>query len=68
MEPTSFFSDVLAKLRAVKHSDLGLVAEGSGVPRSTLMKIRYGEVKNPGVLTVQALHDYFQAKERSEGR
>jgi len=61
MDSTSFFSAVLARLRAVRHSDLPDVAERSGVPKSTLLKIRYGEVKNPGVQTVQALHDYFAA-------
>lgn len=65
MDSTSFFSAVLARLRAVKHSDLPEVAERSGVPKSTLLKIRYGEVKNPGVQTVQALHDYFVGREGS---
>jgi len=61
MEQTEFFNSVLARLRAVKHADLPAVAKASGVPESTLRKIRYGEVKDPRVLTVQALHDYFAA-------
>ncbi|MEB6663811.1 hypothetical protein MXL91_20315 [Achromobacter ruhlandii] len=58
-EPT-FLSSVLARLSAVRFPDLPAVAEGSGVPESTVRKLRYGEVKNPRVHTVQALHDYFE--------
>lgn len=45
------------------------VASGSGVPVSTVRKIAQGVSKDPGVLTVQRLLDYF-AKEsvRGEGK
>jgi len=35
------------------------VAEESGVPYQTITKIGGRFVRNPGVLTVQALFDYF---------
>lgn len=59
MEHTEILPPVLARLRELKHSDLAEVARLSGVPESTLRKLRYGEVKNPRVQTVQALRDYF---------
>lgn len=59
MEQTEILSPVLARLREVKHSDLPEVARLSGVPESTLRKLRYGEVKDPRVQTVQALRNYF---------
>ncbi|AMG36271.1 helix-turn-helix domain-containing protein [Achromobacter xylosoxidans] len=59
MEHTEILPPVLARLRGVKHSDLAEVARLSGVPESTLRKLRYGEVKDPRVQTVQALRDYF---------
>ncbi|WP_338881531.1 helix-turn-helix transcriptional regulator [Achromobacter veterisilvae] len=59
MEHTEILPPVLSRLRELKHSDLAEVARLSGVPESTLRKLRYGEVKNPRVQTVQALRDYF---------
>lgn len=59
MDHVEFLSEVLARLRELKHADLRGVARLSGVPESTLRKIRYGEVKDPRVMTVQALHNYF---------
>lgn len=38
------------------------VAEESGVPYQTITKIGGGFVRNPGVLTVQALFDYFESR------
>jgi transcriptional regulator with XRE-family HTH domain len=35
------------------------VAEGAGVPFSTVTKIAQGVVTDPSVHTVQKLHDYF---------
>lgn len=36
------------------------VAEGSGVPISTLRKIAQGQIADPAVGKVQALADYFR--------
>ena len=54
-----FLGEVLAKLKAVKHSEIKQIGVASGVPESTVRKLYYGEVVNPRVQTVQALHDYF---------
>mgnify|MGYP003582965539 CR=1 FL=1 len=59
MEQTTFLDAVIARLKQVKHCDLSRVALESGVPESTLRKIRYREVRDPRVQTVQALHNYF---------
>lgn len=56
---SDLLGDVLARLRAVKHCDLKQVGLGSGVPEGTLRKLYYGEVSNPRILTVQALHNFF---------
>lgn len=66
MEQTTFLDAVIAHLKQVKHSDLPRVARESGVPESTLRKIRYREVRDPRVQTVQALHDYFEKCSQSE--
>jgi len=65
MNEPSFFDRVLARLRAVPYADLQGVADATRVSISNLRKIRYGEVRNPGVQTVQALHSYFEALEHS---
>jgi len=62
MNQPTFLASVLARLSAVRFPDLHKVAEGSGVPESTVRKLRYGEVKNPRIQTVQALHDYFERR------
>ncbi|MNL04122.1 hypothetical protein D3C87_1246810 [compost metagenome] len=59
MSELHFFDRVLSRLRAVPYNELQVVADATHVSLSNLRKIRYGEVKNPGVQTVQALADYF---------
>ena len=44
------------------------VAEGSGVPISTLRKIAQGRISDPAVGKVQAIADYFQRKECNDRR
>lgn len=66
MTETSFFDRVLTKLRAVPYPDLDVVARATGISLSNLRKIRYGEVRNPGVQTVQALHEYFEQVEANQ--
>jgi len=65
MNHPTFLAAVLARLSAVRFPDLHNVAEGSGVPESTVRKLRYGEVKNPRIQTVQALYDYFERKDNT---
>jgi len=35
------------------------IAEATGIPFSTIKKIRYGEVSNPGVNTVETLYRFL---------
>lgn len=64
MNKLNLLSDVRQKLRTEAYRNLPNVALGSGVPESTIKKIRSGEVKDPRVSTVQALYEYFlQASE-----
>ena len=53
------YDAVMANLRA-KRIPQQRVAEGAGVPYSTLTKIAQGQIKAPSVHHVQALYDYFQ--------
>lgn len=39
------------------------VAVGAGVPVSTVRKIAQGVSKDPGILTIQRLLDYFDKKQ-----
>ncbi|WP_175207196.1 helix-turn-helix domain-containing protein [Achromobacter anxifer] len=65
MKHAEILPPILARLRELKHSDLTEVAQLSGVPESTLRKLRYGDVKDPRVHTVQALCNYFAALDHS---
>ncbi|NYT59451.1 hypothetical protein H0A65_11025 [Alcaligenaceae bacterium] len=58
----TFLSDVLAQLRSHKHGELQAIADGANVPEGTVRKLYYGEVQNPRVNTVEALHNYFASK------
>lgn len=54
-----FFDYVKRKLESTK-GRWPDVAQGSGVPISTLRKIAQGRTTEPSVSKVQALYDYFQ--------
>lgn len=61
----SFLESALARLECDK-GYLRQVATDSGVPYSTLSKLTARCVTNPHVETVQALHDYYDARDRGE--
>ncbi|OZI46970.1 helix-turn-helix domain-containing protein [Bordetella genomosp. 5] len=67
MNEISFFERVLVRLKAVPYAELQAVADATNVSISHLRKIRYGETRNPGVQTVQALHDYFEILDNLPG-
>lgn len=46
-------------------SDMPELEEKTGVPRDTLIKIKYGTTKNPRYETVKPLVDYFRAREQA---
>jgi hypothetical protein len=49
------YTPVKTHLEKCKHSDIQRLADESGIPFTTIIKIKYGETKNPGVLTIQPL-------------
>lgn len=59
MDTINFLTEVRRRLREEAYRDLPGVAKESGVPESTIKKIRSGEVKDPRISTVQALYAYF---------
>jgi predicted transcriptional regulator len=46
-------ADVRQRLSTLKDGDLDRIAKASGVPSSTLWKIRIGDTTNPGLETVR---------------
>lgn len=55
----SLYADTLHRLRSFKHSELKQIAMGAKLPEGTVRKIYYGEVKDPRVSTIEALHAYL---------
>ncbi len=61
----SMLANVLQRLAQAK-GDWPRIADESAVPYQTITKIACGFVCDPRVSTVQALYDYFQARDRGE--
>jgi len=53
----SIMQPINEALSAMRQGDIRVLAEQSGVPYHTLLKIKSGETANPKVKTVQALLD-----------
>lgn len=70
MEPTEIdiYGYVMAELQGIT-TERGYqdVAEGSGVPKSTVKKIKRKEIVDPGVSHVQKLASLFRALESMPG-
>lgn len=62
----NILSTVVFNLRSVKWGQLPQLAHITGVPESTIKKIRSGEVKNPRINTIEALHNYFASSHAKE--
>lgn len=58
---------VLERLEETK-GNWSQVSEESGVNKRTLEKIARQEIRDPGVSIIQALFDYFSARERKRKR
>ena len=58
MKPMPMLEYVVAKLASRRHT-YQQIADGSGVPRSTVEKIARRETRNPGVLHVERLVVFF---------
>lgn len=50
---------VIERLRAVRDRDLDDIAARSGVPRPTVAKIKYRQVDDPRVSTIQKLYTHL---------
>lgn len=57
----SILDYVIAQLQLTKGS-WSEVAEESGVPKRTIEKIARREIKNPGVITIEALAKHFRER------
>jgi hypothetical protein len=56
----SIYEFVMANLEACR-SEWQQVSDGSGVPKSTIVKIGCRIVKSPGVHSIEKLANYFRA-------
>lgn len=52
-------SAVIAAIRACTEQQLRAISDGTGLPVSTLAKIRYGVTTDPRASTVDALRAHF---------
>jgi hypothetical protein len=55
-------------VNALLQADVEKVALDTGVPLSTLRKIRHRHIKNPGIKSVEPLFFYFRNREGLESR
>lgn len=54
---------IKSRLADIPVSRLPELALATGVPKDTLIKVKYGTTKNPRYETVKALADYYRAQE-----
>jgi predicted transcriptional regulator len=59
------FETLMSRLKAMTEPEARALGERAGVPWGTLLKIKYGQTRNPGVLTVQKLVDQLAADSQS---
>lgn len=55
--------EVRQRLAGFRHADLRALSKLSGVPFTTLWKIRSGETQNPGIETVRQFLPFVAAQE-----
>jgi len=53
------FTPVRRYLQSVTESQVEALSQACGVPRATLLKIKYGQTRNPRVATVQAVYTHL---------
>lgn len=54
-------ADVQAALKELGHAQMQRLADLSGVPFTTLWKVRQGDTKNPGIETVRTFMPHVEA-------
>lgn len=64
-KPPTIYEFVMRHLRAQRITQRQ-IAEGSGVPLSTVANIAQGLVTNPRINTLQALADFFEKLDAAE--
>ena len=52
-------TDLKPYLQQVRYRDVGVIAKATGVPLTTVLKIRGGQTSDPGVKTWAAIAKYF---------
>jgi hypothetical protein len=57
---TSLLEFVRDNLAALKQADWERIALETRVPLGTIRRIRYGEVSNPRIGSIQPLYNYFR--------
>ena len=57
------FDDIKARLAGLSHQQLRYLSRGSGVPYTTLLKVRNGPTTNPGIETVRKFWPKVEAIE-----
>ena len=60
------FADVKERLSPLGHAQIQRLAELSGVPFTTLWKIKAGPTENPGIETVRAFWPHIEAVEAAK--
>lgn len=53
-------AEIRERLKRLRYGSLTRLADLSGVPHRTLVKIRAGETMNPGIDTVRAFEPYIE--------
>lgn len=53
------YSSIKQLLDGANGAQLRAISAGAGIPLPTLIKIKYGQTKDPGIKTVEALARYF---------
>lgn len=66
MEKVEIYRYVMQKLEGVNgEAAFEKVAAGSGVPKSTVKKIKWKQIKDPGVSHIEALANFFREEEQA---
>lgn len=61
----AIYEYVMKKLEGVAGEEaFEEVSAGSGVPKSTVKKIKWRQIKDPGVSHIEALANFFRERER----
>lgn len=60
----TIYQSLMSQLKRRSLPEIQKVSDATGVPYHTIAKIRREETKNPGILTIQPLLDYFKGRKK----